>query len=121
MAHSPRFAAPLLSQPAEPFGSAEEAWLWYSQCQIARDEGARFRAGWGQVIRPCEPDDIVREVRRLYRVRILNKGHLTVLGRFGRNMTSPDIWGGASAGESMLWEEALDRLTTPLRRKGIVA
>ncbi|RAU23822.1 hypothetical protein CU669_01660 [Paramagnetospirillum kuznetsovii] len=104
----------------EPFTTAEEAWLWYARCQIARDDGVRFHLGRGDVARPCEPDDIVREVQRLYRVRVLRRSHLTVLGRFGRQLTPPNPHGGDGQGEAILWDEALDRLTTPLRNKGIV-
>lgn len=113
-----RTPAPL---DTEPFATAEEAWFWYARCQIARDDGVRFRAGLGEVTRPCEPDDIVREVQRLYRGRVLRRDHLGVLGRFGRRLSPPDPHGGDSRGAASLWDEALDRLTTPLRHKGIVA
>ncbi len=102
----------------EPFATPEDAWVWYSQCQRARDEGARYVAGLGAVIRPCSPDDIVREVRRLYRHRILRGAHLRVLVRFGCD-SGVAIGGDQTA--SRLWREALDRLEAPLRAKGIVA
>jgi hypothetical protein len=105
---------------AEPFATCEEAWLWYVQCQIARDDGVRFTAGLGAVARPCEPDDIVREVQRLARGRVLRRSHLAVLGRFGWRLAPPDPWGDDTPAEASLWREALDRLATPLRRKGIV-
>ncbi|CAA7627412.1 hypothetical protein [Magnetospirillum sp. SS-4] len=104
-----------------PFSSAEEAWLWYARCQIARDEGVRYTAGLADIPRPCEPDDIAREVGRLHRGRRLRPGHLRVLGRFGGRLTAPDPQGDATPGEAALWDEAMDRLTTPLRHKGIVA
>jgi hypothetical protein len=95
--------------------------MWYARCQTARDEGARFRAGQGEVARPCEPDDIAREVGRLYRGRLLRRAHLKVLDVFGRRLTPPDPWAGDSPVEAGLWTEALDRLTTPLKKKGIVS
>lgn len=103
---------------ASPFSTAEEAWIWYAQCQIARDEGVRFVAGLGAVVRPCSPDDIAREVLRLHRRRILRSAHLRALGRFvGRG----DAGGVPADGrDEQLWQEALDRLLTPLRAKGIV-
>jgi hypothetical protein len=102
----------------EPFATSEEAWIWYAQCQLARDEGARFTAGLGRVARPCHPDDIVREVRRLYGRRVLRAAHLRVLARFGGGAAAPESGG---AGDGRLWREALDRLDAPLRAKGIVA
>ncbi|EME70396.1 hypothetical protein H261_08738 [Paramagnetospirillum caucaseum] len=102
----------------EPFATPEDAWIWYSQCQQARDEGARYHAGLGAVARPCAPDDIVLEVRRLYRRRILSGAHLRALVRFGRQNGAAAGEGDATAGR--LWREALDRLATPLRAKGIV-
>ncbi len=121
MAHIRYTARPLARCNGEPFHTAEEAWLWYAHCQIARDEGARFSAAVGAVARPCDPDDIVKEVQRLYRDRALRRSHLSVLGRFGRRLAPPDPWAGDTPGEASLWAEALDRLATPLRRKGIVA
>lgn len=117
-----RYAGCILNDhEAEMFTTTEEAWLWFVRCQAARDEGARFGAGRGDIARPCEPDDIAREVGRLYRGRILRPDHLRVLDRFGRRLAPPDPWAGDSPAEARLWEEALDRLTTPLRRKGIVS
>jgi hypothetical protein len=44
----------------QPFRDAEEAWLWTMAALMARREGARFRANQGLVVRPCEPDDVVK-------------------------------------------------------------
>lgn len=101
-----------------PFASSEEAWLWYALCQRARDEGARFTAGKGLVSRPCHPDDIVREVRRLYGRRILRPAHLRVLAGAGGDDGTAAGGGGAA---ERLWREALGHLDGPLRAKGIVA
>jgi hypothetical protein len=117
-AYAPR---PFIHRDGQPFASAEEAWLWYAQCQLARLEGVRFVAGAGDVSRPCEPDDIYRAVDRLYRRRVLRRRHLIVLGRCARRLGVPDARGDATPGEAALWDEALDRLTTVLRHKGIVA
>lgn len=115
---SPR---PLSERAAEPFASAEEAWLWFSRCQMARIEGVRFTADAGEVARPCDPDDIYRAVAALCRQGRLGQAHVAVLGRFGCRLAPPDPWAGDRQGDARLWGEALDRLTTPLRAKGIVA
>lgn len=105
----------------EPFVTAEDAWLWFSRCQIARIEGVKPAGGRGEAVRPCDPDDIYRAVMALVRRRVLAAGHLTVLGRFGIRLAPPDPWAGDTPTEAALWAEALDRLTTVLRGKGIVA
>ena len=104
----------------ESFSTTEEAWFWYVQCQIARDDGVRFTAGLGAVERPCEPDDIIREVHRLHRRQALKRSHMSVLERYGRRLSPPNPHGDDSPIEARLWDEALDRLSTPLRHKGIV-
>ncbi|MFA7431596.1 MAG: hypothetical protein WCZ23_15665 [Rhodospirillaceae bacterium] len=112
--------APLGDREPTLFPSAEAAWMWFWQCQTARDEGARFTANAGDVVRPCEPDDIYRAAARLHRGQSLNRPHLEVLGRFGRALTPPDARMPGEAGAAVLWGEALARLEEPLRAKGIV-
>ena len=53
----------------QPFRDAEEAWLWTMAALMARREGARFRANQGLIVRPCEPDDVVKCLDGLYRQR----------------------------------------------------
>ncbi len=112
---------PLSDRPAEPFMTAEEAWLWFARCQMARIEGVRFTADQGDVGRPCDPDDIYRAVLFLRRDQVLGERHIAVLGRFGCRLSPPDPWAGDTSAEAADWSEALDRLTPILRRKGIVA
>ncbi|MGC2856004.1 hypothetical protein ACM64Y_11060 [Novispirillum sp. DQ9] len=112
---------PLGAADPTPFASAEEAWMWFWQCQIARDDGARFTANAGDRVRPCEPDDIYRAAARLHRGRRLAVAHLEVLGRFGRALTPPDGRLPGQDAAAALWREALDRLEEPLRAKGIVS
>lgn len=112
---------PLSERSAQPFASAEEAWLWFSRCQLARIEGVRFTADSGDVARPCDPDDIYRAVDRLVRCRVLTAGHVAVLGRFGCRLMPPDPWAGDTQAEAASWSEALNRLAEELRRKDIVA
>ncbi|BAE53034.1 hypothetical protein [Paramagnetospirillum magneticum] len=118
MALKRNIAPTLDSRKEEPFATPEDAWAWYSRCQLARDEGARFQTGLGDIARPCAPDDIARELRRLYRSRVLRGAHLRVLARFsGETGTTADD----DSGTGRLWREALDRLGERLRAKGIVA
>jgi hypothetical protein len=112
---------PLGSADGQPFGSAEEAWMWFGACQLARAVGARLQANQGDVSRPCDPDDIYRAVQRLYRLRRISGRHLRVLGRFAAIQCPPDPRAGDGAGQAILWVEALDHLDADLRRRGIVA
>lgn len=118
MAIKRNIAQTFCDRDEEPFATPEDAWLWYSHCQRARDDGARFREGMGAVARPCAPDDIAREVRRLVQRRVLGRAHLRVLALFGGEGR---VAVGDGGGAERLWREALDRLETPLRAKGIVA
>lgn len=114
----------LCSEPQtlqRPFAHAEEAWFWFVHCQRVRREGARLRDAGGRFERPCDPDDIYCALRRLHARAILSASHLHVLAKFGLRGSPPDSRCGEERIAARLWSEALDRLTTPLREKGIVA
>ncbi|MFM7607625.1 MAG: hypothetical protein ACKO9A_01915, partial [Alphaproteobacteria bacterium] len=115
---SPRFAS--LSQ-AEPFHSAEEAWFWTMAALTARRDGARIVAGKGDKQRPCEPDDVVKCLDRLYRHRRIDLTHARILRIWGERGAVPDPRYPSEKHDWRLWREALDRLEWPLRVKGIVA
>jgi len=105
----------------QPFASAEEAWFWTMAALVARREGARVVAGRGLVSRPCEPDDVVKCLDRLYRQRRIDLAHARILRIWGERGTSPDPTVARERGDHRLWREALERMDWPLRMKGIVA
>jgi hypothetical protein len=107
--------------PAAAFGSAEEAWFWFVRCQQVRREGAQLGDGNAAFARPCDPDDVYCAVISLARQRLLMPSHLRVLGIFGLFGRPPDARRCDEAGAARLWDEALDRLSTVLRGKGILA
>lgn len=111
---------PFLTLAAEPFESVEEAWFWSVQCLQARREGARVGAGRGETLRPCDPDDVVAAIYRLYRQRRLNQLHLGVLAEYGKRLLPPDERRAHEGKAATLWHEAIERLTGTLRAKGIV-
>ena len=120
----PRFrymARPPSAAPLKPFASAEEAWFWFARCAKARRDGARFDGGPGSWQRPCDPDDIQRILVALYRRGAIDKFHVATLARFGAAERPPDIRRDDECAFVAPWDEALDRLTTPLKTKGIVA
>ncbi|NYZ15860.1 hypothetical protein HL658_25250 [Azospirillum sp. RWY-5-1] len=104
----------------EPFASPEEAWFWSVQAQEAKLAGARVVAGRGLIRRPCEPDDVMRTVDRLYRQRQLMRDHLHVLVHYGRRLLAPDPQREREFRARQLWCEAFDRIGPVLRDKGIV-
>lgn len=115
--------APVFAVPArvEPFPTAEEAWFWTMAALVARRDGARIVSGLGRAVRPCEPDDVVRCLDRLYRQRRLDLQHARILRLWGERGTAPDPRYPREKGDHRLWREALDRLEWLLRVKGIVA
>jgi hypothetical protein len=106
---------------AQPFRSAEEAWLWTMAALRARRDGARYTAGRGLIGRPCEPDDVVRCLDALYRRRRIDLVHARILRVWGERQMPPNPEFATERCDSRLWREALERLDWPLRVKGIVA
>ncbi len=111
----------LEARPAEPFRSPAEAWFWGMRCLAARADGARFRAGLGEVARPCEPDDLLATVEQLTRARRLRAAHIRTLFRFGRRLAAPDGRRRDEEHAARWWDEAFDRIGPVWRAKGIVA
>ena len=102
----------------EPFRSAEEAWFWTMGALQARREGASRSSGV-KIARPCEPDDVVRCLDRLYRTRRIELAHARVLRNWGERQMPPAQRNGAGM-ECALWREAMERLDPALRAKGII-
>ena len=115
--------APILASlaKAEPFATADEAWFWTMAALTARREGARLSAARGTVIRPCEPDDVIKCLDRLYRHRRIDLQHARIMRIWGERGTAPNPRIPAERGDLRLWREAMERLDFPLRQKGIVA
>ena len=103
---------------ATAFRSAAEAWFWTMGALRARREGAN-RSG-SSVKRPCDPDDVVLCLDRLYRDRRIDRRHAQVMRVWGERQLAPDAQ-NAAAQDAMLWGEAIGRLEDKLRVKGIVA
>lgn len=113
--------APVLrdAAAARPFASAEEAWFWTIAALNARAAGARIVSGLGTP-RPCEPDDVIRCLDRLYRQRRIDLAHVRVLKEFGDRGTPPDHRHPGDRAALRLWREALARLAWPLVQKEII-
>ncbi|MGA1858758.1 hypothetical protein VH569_22445 [Azospirillum sp. 11R-A] len=114
---------PLKPEPysveGEPFADAEEAWFWAVQAHDAKAAGARVIAGCGQVARPCEPQDLLQVIDRLYRARKLVRDHLHVLVHYGRRQSAPEPDRFREQRAHSLWQEAFTVIAPALRKKGI--
>jgi hypothetical protein len=120
MSHLRYVPKTLSDLPTTAFDSSEEAWFWFIRCQQVRREGAQLSTGCGGFSRPCDPDDVYRAVMSLTRQGLLARAHLAVLGTFGISGRPPDARRADEGQAARLWEEALDRLSTILKAKGIV-
>jgi hypothetical protein len=102
---------------SSPFATVDEAWFWTVAALTARREGAGH--GGARCKRPCDPDDVMRCLDRLYRDRRIDVAHARVLRTWGERQIRPGCT-GKDAGDMMLWQQAMDRLRPVLRQKGIV-
>lgn len=102
------------------FNTAEEAWFWFARCQRLRGDNAKNDKNSSPLSRPCEPDDIYRETLRLHRTHIIHSRHLQVLAKYGLAGCPPDSRLSDEKTALILWREALDALSVPLRKKKIV-
>lgn len=116
--HSPVFAS---LAKAEPFRSAEEAWFWTMAALTARRDGARVTAGKGAAMRPCDPDDVIKCLDRLYRQRRIELSHARIMRVWGERGLPPSPRHAPERGDFRLWREAMSRLEFPFRLRGIVA
>ena len=113
-------ANPLPEKEVLAFHSAEEAWFWFMRSERARLEGAKLTSDASITTRPCEPDDIYRAVMCLHQKRVIGQHHLKTLAHFGWRECPPDSRVREEQREVLLWDDALDRLTTELKARGIV-
>ncbi|MEK9672385.1 MAG: hypothetical protein VW268_07770 [Rhodospirillaceae bacterium] len=72
------------------------------------------------MLRPCESDDIYLAATTLVRSEVLRMQHLTILLEYGAKERPPDARVMREERDARLWDDALDRMTTTLRQKGIV-
>ncbi|MBF0167681.1 MAG: hypothetical protein HQL45_08615 [Alphaproteobacteria bacterium] len=117
-----RYVPNSLGDPlTHPFETAEAAWFWYCQNQIARIEGAKFNSSEVSALpRPCDPDDVFTVVDRLYKAQTLQRKHLVVLGDYGMRLAPPVASFAHEREAARVWTEAMVRLAPVLKAKGIV-
>lgn len=104
----------------KPFSSAEEAWFWTCQAIKVR-QGHAEASGQSASVRPCAPEDVLKEIDAMYRRRKINAQHAWVMRHWGNIGTAPDASVARLRGASVLWRQAITALDEKLRLKGIVA
>lgn len=118
--HKGVYSGAFAPEQSIPFDNVEEAWFWFIAAQAARNDGARIVAGAGLAMRPCEPIDILKVLDALYRNRMLQREHFLVLRHYGRRQMPPDERRVKENRAHYLWCEAMEKMETPLQKKGIV-
>jgi hypothetical protein len=102
----------------QKFHNAEQAWFWTIGALRARREGTRSsRAG---TPRPCDPDDVIKCLDRLYRNRRVDLVHARIMRIWGERQAAPNPAHPSERSDHRLWTEAMERLGGSLRVKGIV-
>lgn len=105
----------------QPFRCAEEAWFWTMAALKARRDGARSTTHQATVARPCEPDDVIKCLDRLYRHRRIDLVHARILRIWGERQMAPNPANPRERCDWRLWRDAIEPLEWLLRVKGIVA
>ena len=100
------------------FRSPEEAWFWTMAALAARHNGSRREKA--RILRPCDPDDVVRCLDQLYRDGHVGLVHARILRLWGERQTAPDARFEGEIFDHRIWRETMDRLDQPLRAKGII-
>jgi hypothetical protein len=100
-----------------PFATAEEAWFWTVGALRARHN--RTDSNSARVARPCDPDDVLLCMDRLYRNHRITLSHARALRTWGERQEVPTGTSTAAADRD-LWHEAFAQLAPVLRSKGIV-
>lgn len=107
-------------KPTELFNDTQEAWFWFMQANEAKIIGAKCSPGMGNVSRPCEPEDIMNIVNRLYRQRALLIDHVRILAHYGKKLCAPNVDRYREQKAVTLWKEAMAKIEPVFMKKGII-
>ncbi len=104
----------------KPFQSGEEAWFWTMATILARRDGAglAWRPDGGP--RPCDPEDVIKCLNRLYEQRRLGLHHVRILRVWGERQVAPDSSMPDQAEDTRVWQQAMGQLEWALRGRGVV-
>ena len=102
------------------FANGQEAWFWFMQANEAKIIGAKCSPGMGAVSRPCEPEDIMNVINKLYRQRSLLIDHVRILAHYGKKLCAPNKDRYREQKACTLWKEAMNKIEPILMKKGII-
>jgi hypothetical protein len=102
------------------FDTTEEAWLWAAFAARHAASGANLTANKSKNPKPCEPRDVISTACRLRRARVLSGYEFGALCRYGAAERPPDPRASEEVLDDRYWTQALDKLSGPLVKKGIV-
>ncbi|MCT4574809.1 MAG: hypothetical protein OIF36_04470 [Alphaproteobacteria bacterium] len=102
------------------FANGQEAWFWFMQANEAKIVGAKCSPGMGAVSRPCEPEDIMNIINKLYRQRTLLIDHVRILAHYGKKLCAPNKDRYREQKACTLWKEAMSKIEPILVNKGII-
>jgi hypothetical protein len=106
--------------PTELFDNSQDAWFWFMQANEAKRVGAKCSPGLGAVSRPCEPEDIMNIVNKLYRQRSLLIDHVRILAHYGKKLCAPNDDRYREKKAVTLWREAMAKIEPVFIKKGII-
>ena len=109
----------MAAAPVEPFTGVEDAWFWVMATFAAR-AGGRFSPRAAGTPRPCDPDDIVKALDRLYRQRRIDRRDARVLRRYGERGFAPVADHPAEASDCADWRRVMGLLERALLERGII-
>lgn len=102
------------------FDNAQEAWFWFMQANEAKIVGAKCLSGEAKTSRPCEPEDIMNIVHRLYKQRSLLMDHVRILAHYGKRLSAPDKNRYREKKAYTIWKDAFSKIEPILINKGII-
>lgn len=106
--------------PVQQFGTTQEAWFWFMQANAAKVIGAKCSPGMGEVTRPCEPEDIMNIINKLYRQRNLLIDHIRILAHYGKKLCAPNSDRYREKKAHTIWREAMSKIEPVFISKGII-
>lgn len=102
-----------------PFPTADAAFLWTMAAIRDRNRGVVSHSERDAA--PITPDEVIRCLDTLYRARRIDLFDAKILRKWGDRGRAPDPKFPAEVADWAVWRGALDKLSYPLRQRGIVA
>lgn len=104
-----------------PFMCAENAWLWCCKCRMDLTfANNRDISDVEDILRPCQTIDIYCVIKTLRQKNELKNYHIQSLIKYGEQLRAPSKIYKDPMAEIDYWNEAMEKLTLPMRKKGFI-